>query len=271
MDKATVIGMVAAFAVVIYGMVIGGSLSPFWDPSSVFITIGGTITATLMSYRLSTFLDVLKIAKNAFATKEGDIGETVQTLVRFADRARREGLLALDEDANHLKDPFMQKGIRLVVDGTTQDLVKSILETELLFVSDRHKTGQAVFESMGAYAPAFGMIGTLIGLVQMLVALDDPEKIGPGMAVALVTTFYGSVLSNMVFLPIATKLKIRNSREVFIKEAIIEGVLSIQAGDNPRVVQEKLKSFLSPKERLMLEKPSQAKGVTADGATANSG
>lgn len=269
MDRATVAGMVTTFGVVIAGMTLGGSLKPFWDPASVFITLGGTFTATLMSYQWGTFLDVLKIAKNAFTTKEGDIGETVKTLVTFADKARREGLLALDEDADLLTDPFMQKGIRLVVDGTTQELVRNILETELTFVADRHKTGQAVFETMGAYSPAFGMIGTLIGLIQMLLLLDDPSKIGPGMAVALVTTFYGSVLANMVFLPIATKLKIRNAREVFIKEAIIEGVLSIQAGDNPRVVQEKLKSFLSPRERLQLAVTEKGKEVATGGAAAN--
>lgn len=270
MDRATVAGMIASFVVVAVGMATGGSLKPFWDPSSVFITVGGTITATLMSYQWSTFMDVLKIAKQAFTTKEGDIGETVRTLVRFADKARREGLLALDEEADELTDPFLQKGIRLVVDGTTQELVRNILETELTFVADRHKTGQAVFETMGAFAPAFGMIGTLIGLIQMLLVLDDPNQIGPGMAVALVTTFYGSVLANMVFLPIATKLKIRNAREVFIKEAIIEGVLSIQAGDNPRVVQERLMSFLSPAERLRLMSPEKGKEVVTGGAAAHS-
>jgi chemotaxis protein MotA len=270
-DKATVFGMGAAFAVVITGMAIGGSLKPFIDLSSVFITLGGTFTATLMSYHWTTFMDVLKIAKNAFTTKESDIGETVRTLVRFADKARREGLLALDEDADELADPFMQKGIRLVVDGTTQELVRNILETELTFVADRHKTGQSLFETMGAYAPAFGMIGTLIGLIQMLLVLDDPNKIGPGMAVALVTTFYGSVMANMVFLPIATKLKMRNAREVFIKEAVIEGVLSIQAGDNPRVVQEKLQAFLSPRERLaLIERESEkSREVVTGGAQAN--
>lgn len=248
-DLATLIGTIAVFIVVIVGMAIGGSLRPFWDPGSLFITLGGTICSVMMSYSMETFLDTFKICRQAFFTKEADIGETINTIVKFADKARREGLLALDEDANHLTDPFLQKGVRLVVDGTTQELVRNILETEVAFVSDRHKTGQAVFETMGAMAPAFGMLGTLIGLIQMLLKLNKPEEIGPGMAVALVTTFYGSVVANMFALPIAAKLKNRNAREVFTKQAIIEGVLSIQAGDNPRVVQEKLKSFLAPKER----------------------
>lgn len=258
-DIATLIGTVAVFIVVIVGMLLGGSLKPFWDPPSLFITLGGTLCAVLMSYSMQTCLEVIKIAKQAFFMKEEDIGETINTIVKFADKARREGLLALDEDTNNLKDPFLQKGIRLVVDGTTQELVRNILETEVTFVSDRHKTGQAVFETIGAMAPAFGMLGTLIGLIQMLLKLDKPEQIGPGMAVALVTTFYGSVIANMFALPIANKLKAKNQREVFVKEAVIEGVLSIQAGDNPRVVQEKLKSFLSPKERDRVSMPSKGK------------
>lgn len=267
MDLATLIGTVAVFVVVIVGMAIGGSLKPFWDPPSLFITLGGTMCSVMMSYSMQTFLDTFKIAKQAFFSKETDIGETINTIVRFADKARREGLLALDDDANNLTDPFLQKGVRLVVDGTTQELVRNILETEVAFVSDRHKTGQAVFETIGAMAPAFGMLGTLIGLVQMLLKLDKPEEIGPGMAVALVTTFYGSVIANMFALPIATKLKNRNQREVFTKEAVIEGVLSIQAGDNPRVVQEKLKSFLSPKERDKVAMPGKGKEGQSGGET----
>lgn len=249
MDKASIIGLLAAFILVLQGMAMGGSLKLFWDPPSVLITLGGTLAATLMSYPLQTFLEVLKIAKVAFFSKEQDLSETVDTIVAFADKARREGLLALDQDADKLEDPFLQKGIRLVVDGTTPDLVRSILETELSFILDRHKQGQGMFETMANFAPAFGMLGTLIGLIQMLVTLDKPEKIGPGMAVALVTTFYGSVIANMICLPIAGKLKARSAREALVKEAVIEGVLSIQAGDNPRIVQEKLKCFLSPKER----------------------
>lgn len=264
-DLATLIGTVAVFIVVVIGMAMGGSLRPFWEPGSLFITLGGTLCAVMMSYSMETFLDTIKICKQAFFTKEADIGETINTIVKFADKARREGLLALDEDANNLTDPFLQKGIRLVVDGTTQELVRNILETEVAFVSDRHKTGQSVFETMGAMAPAFGMLGTLIGLIQMLLKLDKPEQIGTGMAVALVTTFYGSVIANMFALPIANKLKNRNAREVFTKQAIIEGVLSIQAGDNPRVVQEKLKSFLAPKERAKVGLPGKDREAAAGG------
>jgi len=269
LDRASVIGIVSGFALLIWAMLMGGSLRLFWDVPSILITLGGTVTATLMSYPWGTFLDVLKIAKNAFFSKATPLPETINTIVRFADKARREGLLALDEDADALEDPFLQKGIRLVVDGTTSELVRSILETELAFLAQRHKQGQSVFETMGVFAPAFGMLGTLIGLIQMLVTLDKPESIGPGMAVALVTTFYGSVLANLCFLPIANKLKQRSAEEVFIKEAIIEGVLSIQAGDNPRIVQEKLKSFLRPKEREMVTMPSRHREVAGSESPAD--
>jgi len=261
MDRASVTGIVSGFILLVWGMSNGGSLTMFWDISSVLITIGGTLTATLSSYPLGTFLDVMSIAKNAFTSVQQDLSETINTIVRFADKARREGLLALDEDADALDDMFLQKGIRLVVDGTTPELVRNILETELAFVAQRHKTGQSVFETMGAFAPAFGMLGTLIGLIQMMVHLDSPDAIGPGMATALVTTFYGSVLANLVCLPVANKLKNKSTEEMFSKEAIIEGVLSIQAGDNPRIVQEKLKSFLAPKQREEIPRPSGMRGV----------
>lgn len=262
MDRASILGIVSGFGLLIWAIFMGGSVQMFWNLPALMITLGGTVTATLISYPMSTFVDVLKIAKNAFLTKEEEVAETVNILVEFADKAKRKGLLALDEDTDALDDLFLQKGIRLVIDGTPPELVRNILETELTFIAERHKVGQRLFETMGSFAPAFGMLGTLIGLIQMLVSLDDPEKIGPGMAVALVTTFYGSLLANLFFLPIANKLKSRSAREIFIKQTIIEGVLSIQAGDNPRVIQEKLKSFLAPKEREKVTMPFRSKEVT---------
>lgn len=268
MDRASVVGIISGFGLVLYGMLMGGSLKIFWNLPSVFITLGGTLAATLMSYPWDTFFDVLKIARQAFFTKVAPLPDTINIIVGFADKARREGLLALDQDADALDDPFLQKGIRLVVDGTTPELVRSILETEIAFIAQRHKVGQSVFETMGAFAPAFGMLGTLIGLIQMLITLDKPENVGPGMAVAIITTFYGSVLANLVFLPIATKLKQRSAEEIYTKEAIIEGVLSIQAGDNPRIVQEKLKAFLSPRERQQVDM-QRARGVTGNESPVN--
>jgi chemotaxis protein MotA len=252
MDLATVIGLVAGTTVVLLGMSAGGSLLTFWDWPSVQITIGGTIFATMINFPMSKLLSLGAVIKNVFISRAMNPGEVISTLVSFAEKARREGLLALEDDTSKLKDPFLQKGITLVVDGTDPELVRNILETELAFLEDRHKAGQGLLEVMGTYAPAFGLIGTVIGLIQMLKMLKDPSAIGAGMATALVTTFYGAILANFILLPMAGKLKIKSAEEILLKEVMIEGILSIQAGDNPRIVEEKLKAFLAPKMRKTL-------------------
>lgn len=249
MDIASIIGFVAGTVLILWAMSTGGSLMGFWDPPSIAITVGGTFAAVFINFPLSKIVGVMKILKQAFIGKVIDPSEVIGTLVKFAEKARREGLLALEDEAAQLTDPFLQKGLQLVVDGTDPELVRSILETELAFLEDRHKAGQGIFDSMAALAPAFGMIGTLIGLIQMLKNLDDPSAIGPGMAVALLTTFYGAMMANFVFIPISGKLKVKSAEEVLLKEVMIEGILSIQSGDNPRIVEEKLKAFLAPKLR----------------------
>jgi chemotaxis protein MotA len=176
----------------------------------------------------------------------------IQRLVYFTEKARREGILALEDEVETLDDEFFKKGLQLVVDGSDPELVRNILETELAFVEERHKSGQGIFITMATLAPAFGMIGTLIGLINMLKHLDDPAVIGPNMAVALITTFYGALFANLICIPIASKLNIRSGQEVLLKELVIEGVLSLQAGENPRLVEEKLKAFLPPKARNAL-------------------
>ena len=178
--------------------------------------------------------------------------EIIGSIVNLAEIARREGLLALEDAAYQLEDQFMKRGILLIVDGTDPELVKNILETELVYLEGRHKEGQGIFETMGSLAPAYGLLGTIIGLINMLGQIDNPDAIGPGMATALVTTFYGSLFSNLIFLPIAGKLKVKNQEEVLLKEVMIEGILSIQAGENPRIIEEKLNAFLSPKIRTNL-------------------
>jgi len=255
MDVATLAGVVAGIGLLTWGMAMGGSLKAFWDVPSVLITLGGTFSATLIAYPLPQIVGVAKILRKVIVSRVEDPSEVIHRLVRFAEKARREGLLSLEEEAEALEDPFLKKGIQLVVDGTDAELVRSMMETEISFLEERHRAGQAMFETMGALAPAFGMIGTLIGLIQMLRSLDRPEKIGPGMAVALVTTFYGAVLSNLIFIPIAGKLKVRSAEEILIKEVMIEGILSIQSGDNPRIVEEKLKAFLAPKLRAAARRP----------------
>ena len=224
----------------------GGSISAFIHLPSALIVFGGLLAATLINYPISKLTGVIKTLKIAFTEKPIDAGYVIGTIISLSETARREGLLALEDAAYQLQDGFMQKGILLIVDGTDPDLVRNIMETELAFLEERHSEGQGIFETMGALAPAFGLIGTIIGLINMLKNLDNPEAIGPGMAVALVTTFYGSLIANLFFIPIAGKLRVRSREEILLKEVMIEGMLSIQAGENPRIIEEKLKAFLSP-------------------------
>lgn len=249
MDLATFLGIVAGVTLYVWAISDGGSLLNFWNLPSLAITLGGTLAATLINYPLSRLVGMVRVAKNAFFHRPIDPNETIATLTEFAEKARREGLLALEESVDQLEDEFLRKGLQLVVDGTDPELVRSILETELAFLEERHRAGAAIFDTMGMLAPAFGLIGTLIGLVNMLKNANDPEKIGPGMAVALLTTFYGAMLANFLFIPIAGKLRVRSAEEILNREVMIEGILSIQAGDNPRIVAEKLRSFLAPSQR----------------------
>jgi chemotaxis protein MotA len=248
-DLATVIGIVIGLFFIGSAIMTGGGAGTFVHIPSLMITLGGTISATLINFNLSQITGVVKVLRNAFSGDSTDSTKLIATIVGLAEKARREGILALDSEANRLDDVFLQKGLRLVIDGTDPDLVRDIMETELAFLEERHKLGKKIFEAMGTYSPAFGMIGTLIGLVQMLRNLNDPSKIGPGMAVALLTTFYGAFLAYLLFNPIAGKLAVKSGEEILCKEVMIEGVISIQAGNNPRIIEEKLKSFVSPKVR----------------------
>lgn len=253
MDLATIIGLVVSFALCIYGIISGdqgvSAISNFIDPQSIFITFGGALGATLASNKLKDFLAGLKGIKIAIKQQNFEQTDTIKKIIELSNVARKEGLLALEEAAEGLDDAFMKKGILLIVDGTEPDLVRAILETELSCVEARHKKVAGVWETLAAMGPAWGMVGTLIGLINMLKNMNDPSSIGPSMAVALVTTFYGSLLANWLALPTAFKLKADNAEEVTLKEVMIEGLLSIQAGENPRVIEEKLKSFLAPADR----------------------
>jgi chemotaxis protein MotA len=244
MDIATLFGIIAGIAFIIIGITISGTLSDYYDPASIMIVFGGTIASTLTNYPLRNVIKIFPMVKNAFVNKNNDIEEGIQLILRMAMTARKDGLLKLEDDAYALEDGFVKKGVLLIVDGTNPELVKTMLETELAFVEERHRQGQGIFESMAAYAPAFGMIGTLIGLINMLKNLDDQKMLGPNMAVALVTTFYGVILANLIFLPIAGKLRQKSQQELLYKEIMLEGILSIQAGENPRIIEEKLRAFL---------------------------
>ncbi len=249
MDLSTIIGLLAGIILLGLGMATGGSLRIFWDLPSIYITLGGSLAAMLVHFPLSQFTKAWKEARWAFFTRTYSPQEIINSLVGYAEKARREGLLALEDEVAEADD-FLKKGIQLVVDGTDPELVRSILDIEISFLENRHQSNRMFFESWGALAPAFGMAGTLIGLIQMLRGMgENLDAIGPGMAVALITTLYGVILANLVFIPIAGKLKIRSEEEVIIRQVMVEGILSIQAGENPRIVEEKLKSFLAPDER----------------------
>lgn len=253
MDLASIIGLVLAFALMIFGMWNGGyglaGLGWFVDVPSVLITFGGAFGAVLASCSMQGFLAGLKSVTLVFKIPQLDSVGTIRQIIDLSNVARKEGLLALEESANTLEDPFMKKGILLIVDGTDPELVRGILEAELVNTDARHQGNIAFWKQIGAMGPAWGMIGTLIGLVLMLQNLSDPDSIGPSMATALITTYYGSVLANWISAPVSGKLALFNDQEIQLKEIMIEGLLSIQAGENPRVIEEKLKSFLAPSMR----------------------
>lgn len=249
MDFATIIGIIGGFGLVIIAMLSGGGLSWFVDAPSAMIVLGGTLGAVLINYPMSDLLGVSKVARNAFRSKGQRADIVINQLVEMSKLSRREGIISLQKMVKGNKDPFMIKAVNLLVDGVDPAQVSDILETELDSIGERHRLGAEIFTTMGNFAPAMGLVGTLIGLVQMLKQMNQPGTIGPSMAVALITTFYGVILANLVFLPIAGKLRNRSSRELLMKRLIINGILSIQSGDNPRVVEQKLLSYIPPRER----------------------
>lgn len=253
MDIATVVGIVLAFGLIVWSILLGGSLSGFIDMPSVAVVVGGTIGALLINFPLPKFLSMINLFKKTFLFSLEDPDIVISKMVGYAERARREGMLALEEDSENETDDFLRKGLRLAVDGTDPQLLEKILETDVEQIENRHSEGAKILSTGGTFAPAFGMIGTLIGLVNMLSSLEDPTQIGAGMATALITTFYGAVMANAIFLPLAGKLETRSKEEMVIKNMIIEGIMAIQSGDSPRIVEEKLKSFLSPSERKKVE------------------
>lgn len=248
MELTSIIGFALGFVAIIVSILLGGSISGFFDAKSIFIVFGGTLAATIVSYSPKTLKQIPAIVKNI--TKKSDINlkKDIDMIINIANIARREGLLALDDAVADIDNPFFQKGIMLIVDGVDTELLKDILETEIHFLQRRHEVGQEVMKSMAGYAPSFGMIGTLIGLINMLLGLSDSSTLGPAMSVALVTTFYGTLLANLVFTPIAKKLEALSAEETMQMELLLEGLLSIQDGENTRIIKDKLTSFISRKE-----------------------
>ena len=256
MDLATLVGIVLGLVMVVFGIISSADISAitksFLDLPSFIITFGGSIAGMIGSYTFKELITCLKGITIAFKDPKLDYGGLIGKIIELSNVARKEGLLALEEVAGNLDDEFMKKGILLIVDGTDPDLVKGIMETELSCMEERHAKVSGFWDTWASMGPAWGMIGTLIGLINMLQFMNDPTMIGPKMAVALVTTFYGSVIANWLATPTSNKLKQNNEQEVQLKSIMIEGLLSIQAGENPRVIEEKLKSFLAPGSRELM-------------------
>jgi len=249
LDIASFIGLAGGIVVIAVTILLSGDLAGYIDVPSIVCTFGGTVSMTIFAYPLKKLKEAFSAVKYVFFYKQLEAENIIKSIIDLANVARKEGLLALEEAAQQLSDSFLQKGILLIVDGTDPELVRNILETELSFIEDRHKSNQAVFEFMAAMGPGFGMLGTLIGLINMLGTLSDPSTLGPNMAVAIITTLYGSLIANVFCNPVITKLKLRSSEEILMKEVMLEGMLSIQAGENPRIIEEKLKAFMAPKLR----------------------
>ncbi len=250
MDITTIIGILTAFGLIISAMAQGaGGLVTFIDVPSMIIVIGGTTGATLINWPLKEILGTFAIIKKAFFATDHVYNDTIEKLVRYAGRARKEGILSLQSVMNEVEDEFFLKGLQAAVDGQEPEALKEMLEIEINFVMERHEKGAEIMTSMGSFAPAMGMVGTLIGLVQMLQSMEDPSSIGPAMAVALLTTFYGAVLANVFFLPMSGKLKTRSSSEVLNMSLVVEGMKSILEGENPRLMEQKLHAYVAPKLR----------------------
>ena len=263
MDLASILGLVICFVLVIYGIIVDdgfSALKSFLNYPSAIITFGGAFCCIMACNSMSSFLGGLKSFTLIFKAPALETAPMIQKIIELSNVARKEGLLSLEEAASDIDDAFLKKGILLIVDGTDPELVRGIMETELISIEARHKQKVQFWQDLGSMGPAWGMIGTLIGLVNMLQNMSDASAIGPAMAVALLTTLYGSLLANWICAPVANKLKMNNDNEMMIKEIMIEGLLSIQAGENPRVIEEKLKSFLAPKDRVSAQEGGEADG-----------
>lgn len=250
MDITTIVGLIVVAILLVVSVVVGGgSFSSFMDAPSAMVVIGGAIAATMIACPLKDFLGVFKVSLKVFLNKTESVPKIIDQIVSLAEVARKDGLLALESRLAEIDHKFIKLGVQMAVDGSPPEVIEDILRTELDSVAARHSLGKGLMDTMGRYAPAYGMIGTLMGLIMMLANMSDPSSIGKGMAVALITTLYGAIMSNAVFLPFADKLNLLNKKELASMEIVIRGIMAIQAGENPRVIRQKLNSFLAPKAR----------------------
>lgn len=249
MDIATILGLILGGGVILAPIAMSGMLVAFIDVPSMIVVVAGMLCAVMIHFSLPQFLGMFSVIKKLFLVKVSSPQEIVQQMVNFAAVSRRDGALALEEQIRKVDNKFIVKGLQMLVDGQEEDSVRDMMSLEIQYIQERHIQGRKIMDFMGASAPAFGMIGTLIGLVQMLQNLSDPAGIGKGMAIALLTTFYGAVLANLVFIPFAGKLGIYSKAEVLAMEMTVEGICAISRGENPTVVREKMQSFMSPAKR----------------------
>ncbi|PWM37767.1 MAG: motility protein A [Clostridiales bacterium] len=264
--QITVIGgLIFGFVCIIISILLNGDIGGFIDPASIFIVVGGVIASTLVAYPISDVKRIPKLMKMAMSKTDIDVYKDIDKIVELSETARKEGLLALENSTEGMDDPFLKNGVMLILDGSDPELVKNVMETELSFMADRHSNGVAILNFMSSASPAFGMIGTLIGLINMLATLSEMDTLGASMAVALVTTFYGCVLANLIFTPLARQLSLKSEQEQLRKSIIIEGILSIQDGENPRVIRDKLMAFVSRSSAATQKKAGRKQNPLPEG------
>ncbi|MFW6169470.1 MAG: motility protein A [Planctomycetota bacterium] len=254
MDITTIFGLLLAIGLIL-GSIISGTapLTAFLDVPSVLVVLGGTTGAACICFPLRNILSAPSVVKKVFLNRTEQASELIEQLVSLAETARRDGMLALETRLSEITNSFIQLGIQMAVDGTRPEAMEDILRTEMNAVAERHRHGKSIMGQMGRFAPAYGMIGTLMGLIMMLSDMSDPSKIGSGMATALITTLYGAIVANVVFIPFSEKLGFIHKQEMMNLEIIVRGIMAIQAGENPRVVEQKLNTFLPPKRRASEE------------------
>jgi chemotaxis protein MotA len=257
-DLLTPIGITVGFIMIALAIISSGGTEgfvSFVDIASFFIVIGGLIASMLVTFKKEQIKLAGKVIKESMYKNDLKVSELIGLFIRLAERARREGLLALENELEKVDDPFIRKGVMLAIDGVEPEVVTDILNAEITAMEERHYKGRSLIEKAAEYAPSWGMIGTLIGLILMLNRLEDPATLGPSMAVALLTTLYGTVLANLCFSPLANKLLAKTEEEVFMKQIVIEGIIGIQSGQNPRILEEKLAAFMSSEDEI--KKPDE--------------
>ncbi len=244
MDISSIIGIISGIGFTAITILLGSSILLFWNLPSVMIVVGGTLAASMIGFPLKDFLGVFKTSMKVFMFKIDSPEELIKTLVEISNKARKGGLLSIEGDIKNTTDTYLQQALQMTVDGVKTSDIAQVMQKKMELTAKEHKTGYSVLSGMGSYSPAFGMIGTLIGLVQMLANLDDPSTIGPKMAVAMITTFYGALMANLFFIPMSDKLKIRSEEEILNMTLLFEGVVSIREGEHPRLMEDKLSVYL---------------------------